>query len=127
MTHLIKLIKYFGPKGYCYECGSCEDFNHDMSDWQEVSSEDFLFLTSNEGKNVLEKNRTSIVVLQDITSKDMVQGFVHDIKKFIESEKKKEIVRMEDKSKREKARIENAEKKKIEKAQKLLKDKGLLK
>ena len=127
MTHLIKLIKYFGPKSYCYECGSPENYEHDMSEWHEVDDEEFKFLTSSEGQQILRKNNTSIAVLEDITSKEKVQGFISDIKEFIESEKKKEKARTDAFHERERTRKENAEKKKIEKAQKLLKDKGLLK
>ena len=124
---LIKLIKYFGPRGYCYECGSYDGFNNDLSEWQEVSDDDLEFLTSSEGQRILQKNTTTVVVLEDITSKETVQGFVSDIKKFVENEKKKEEARIAAFDRREKTRKENAEKKKIEKAQKLLKDKGLLK
>lgn len=127
MTHLIKLIKYVGPKSYCYECGSYENYNHDMSEWHEVDDEEFEFLTSSEGQRILQKNNTSIVVLEDITSKETVQGFVTDIKEFVKKEKKKEADRIASFEKRERTRKENAEKKKIEKAQKLLKDKGILK
>lgn len=116
----IKLIKCdFSGCSECYEniCSSC-------SDWEEVSEETFLLLKSWEGQRTLSANGVFLVVLEDVTH--TVDDYIKDITQFVQKEKD----RLEKLKKQEEKRRAEAKTKrdiaKIEKARKLLKERGEL-
>lgn len=122
----IKLIKVYDTRSGCDYCDYVkETLVEDMSPWQEVSEKDLQWLESWQGRHMLQKKNTALVILQDITSQETVTGFIHDIKKFVEEEDKREIER-EKKRKlaAEKSKLA-AEQRKIEKAKKLLAKSGI--
>jgi len=117
----IKLIRIHDSSYY-------EDTNisqSDLSDWEEVSQEDLDYLLSWESMSVFVKDRIKIVVLEDVTSKENIRGYIKNIKNFI----KEQQIKQEEKAKKYKAaeakRKAEAEKKKLEKAKKLLEKSGL--
>ena len=116
----IKLIK-------CDSCGCSECYEYvcsSCSDWEEVSEETFLLLKSWEGQRTLSAGGVSLVVLEDVTH--TVGDYIKDITQFAQKEKEK----FEKLKKQEEKRRADAKTKrdiaKIEKARKLLKERGEL-
>lgn len=123
----IKLIKVHDVGTDCYNCGtSIKDIVFDdMSPWQEVTEEELQWLQTWEGRSILQKKNTYMVILEDITSKETVDGFIQDIKAFVKEQEIKEEERKRKYIEAEKKRKATAEKKKIEKAKKLLEKSGI--
>ena len=130
--HKIKLIKMYFPRGTesCYYdidsyCSCSNNIYDEMSNWEEVSDEDFEYLKSSEGIGLLQKKNVKMIVLEDITNKNQTSGFVKDIKKAIAESKELQAKRKkkeeENKAKRELAAIER----KIKNAKKILEKSGL--
>lgn len=97
-----------------------------MSDWVEVTDQELADLISYAGRYKLGEEGVKVIVLEDITSKQNVQDYIHDVKKYIA-----ELNKAEDDRKRKiaadaKKKKEASEARKIEKAKKLLEDKGIL-
>lgn len=123
----IKLIKCES-----YGCDECyESACSSASDWQEVSEETFTLLKSWEGQRTLSVNNVRLVVFEDVS--DKVDDYVKDITEFVQKEKARlEKLEQEEKQRKAKAKAKrDASKAKkeaeaIEKAKKLLMEKGQL-
>lgn len=125
----IKLIKVYDAG---ISCDYCDRYVKDiateeMSPWQEVSESELKWLQSWEGRLQLGKKNVSIVILEDITSRETIDGFITDIKKFVKDQAVKEEERKIKQKEAEMKRKEKAEQKQIEKAIKLLEQKGIKK
>jgi hypothetical protein len=123
----IKLIKVHDVRNSCDYCDHYvkDSVADDMSTWQEVSDAELNWLQRWEGRNYLNKKNVSIVILEDITNKETVDGFIDDIKKFVKDqaikEEQRKIKQIEAENKRKLA----TEQRKIEKAIKLLEKNGI--
>jgi FPC/CPF motif-containing protein YcgG len=127
MMPRIKLIKVYDVKNSCDYCDHyVKDIAvDDMSPWQEVTEKELQWLQCWQGRNQLLKKNVAIVVLQDITSEETVQGYISDIKKFVKDEEIKQKERDKKYAEAEKKRKLLAEQKKIERAKKLLEKSGI--
>lgn len=123
----IKLIKVHDVGTDCYNCGTYikDIVFDDMSPWQEVTEEELQWLQTWEGRSILQKKNTFMVILEDITSKKTVDGFIQDIKAFVKDQEIKEEERKRKYIEAEKKRKAAAEQRKIEKAKKLLEKSGI--
>lgn len=121
----IKLIKCES-----YDCDACyETACSGVSDWEEISEEDFKLLKSWEGQRALNVNGVRLVVFEDVSNK--VTEYIKDVKEFIKKEKERCAKLLEEEQKRRaqaKAKRDLAKAKKeaaaIEKAKKLLREAG---
>lgn len=122
----IKLIKVYDTRSGCDYCDYVkETLVDDMSPWQEVTEKELQWLESWEGRHLMQKKNTAVVILQDITSQETVDGFIQDIKAFVKEQEIKEEERKRKYLEAEKKRKLAAEQKKIEKAKKLLEKSGI--
>lgn len=121
----IKLIKCES-----YGCDACyETTCSSVSDWEEISEEDFKLLKSWEGQRGLSINNVRLVLFEDVTNKTI--EYIKDVKEFIKKEKERCAKLLEEEEKRKaqaKAKRDLAKAKKeaaaIEKAKKLLREAG---
>ena len=93
-----------------------------QSPWQEVTDEELQLLKQWQGKKILDYN---LLIIEEVIGKNVIDGYISDIKKYIEKEKKRretESKKYEDISKKQKERSERL---KLEKAKRLLEAKGL--
>jgi len=126
--HKIKLIKIMSC-GSSYDCDydcNCTEQVDSMSEWQEVTSKELEFLKDYNSFRYLREKGVKVVVLEDITAEKDVQDFIHDIKSFVAEEIDKENKRKMDYARKERERKRLAEKRKVEKAMKILESKGLI-
>lgn len=123
----IKLIKVHDAGKSCDYCEHYvkDYFLEQMSDWQEITEEELKWLQSWQGRNYTNKQNVAVVILQDITDKKTVAGFVDDIKKFVEQEEIRKKEQEQKYKEAEKKRKLAAEQRKIDKAKKLLEKSGI--
>lgn len=125
----VRLIRVYEESHYCYNCDndiSGISQNVPMSEWQDISEEDLKFLTSKEGFKFLNKPNQyyRVIVLEDATNTGKLEGFVDDIKNFIEKEKEKLSKEALKHQKMLEDKKLKAEAKKLEKAKKILEESG---
>lgn len=118
----IKLIKVHGVKcDYC-DCHLPVD---EMSHWQEITEEELRLLQFWQTRGETAKENVAIVILEEITSKETVDGFISDIKNFIKDQE----IQEQNRKKKEEERIEKkkllAKQKKIERAKQVLQENGV--
>lgn len=125
----IKLFRVHNKNIYCDTCSYtfCQNtkiFETDeQSKWEDVTEEELAWLQSPQGKKCLSNSNTEIVILEDTTSKNTIDGFIENIKKFIkdEQEKQKEEIKKQEEAQQKRKAL--AEKKQIERAKKVLEKK----
>ena len=120
--HKIRLIREMSDNRY-----DTEDYYHILegaSDWVEVTDEEFAFLKSDRGQDILFKDR--ILVIEDVTSPVLAQEYINDVKTYIKKQKDRYAKELADSAARAKARKEKVDQRKLEKAKKLLQENGLL-
>jgi hypothetical protein len=119
----VRLIKFIG--GYCDNCDASLTYD-EFSKWEEVTDEELATLKSWQAHGILRRDGVQLVVWEDITNRPVLNGYIHSITEFIAKENKIREAQAEREkalaAKKKKAREERA----LVRAQKLLKDKGLL-
>jgi hypothetical protein len=123
----IKLIKVHDVRTSCDYCDHyVKDIVVDeMSPWQEVTEEELTWLRCWQARRDMAKKNVAIVILEEITSEETVDGFISDIKKFVKDEEIKQKERDKKYAEAEKKRKLLAEQKKIERAKKVLEKSGI--
>jgi DNA polymerase II small subunit/DNA polymerase delta subunit B len=127
----IKLIRVHNNIIHCDTCNYtfCQNAKlfetNEQSEWEDVTEEELKWLQSPQGKKRLSKYNTEIVILEDITSKKTIDGFIENIKKFIQDEQEKEKEEIKKQEEAQQKRKALAEKKQIERAKKVLEKSGI--
>ena len=91
------------------------------SPWQEVTDEELKLLKSWQASHVL----GDVVIVEEITDRQVIEGYISDIKKYIVEEENRIKLREQKRKEEQKKRKETAEQRKLEKAKKLLESQGL--
>lgn len=118
----IKLIKIHGAKcDYCNYLGPIDE----MSPWEEVTEEELNWLQHWVGRDEIAKNNVAMVILEEITSKETIDGFISNIKKFVKDQEIKQKERAEKYAEAQKKKKLLAAQKKIERAKKILQENGM--
>ena len=118
----IRLIKV-----YDHSTGDCEKFYYDeLSNWEEVSQQDLDFILANNHDFRSDYDCYRVIVLEDITHEEKIEKYITNIKEFVKN--KQEKIEKDKKKNKElnDKRLASAEARRIEKAKRLLLEKGLL-
>lgn len=122
----IKLLKVTSTKqvcGNCYEDILCDKVDV-LSDWEEISESDFNMISEHYNKVNYESEGYRVILIEDCTKN--ATSFIKNIKEEILREKKEKEQREKKRKETELKRKQAAEAKKIEKAKKLLEQKGVI-